>query len=149
MAKRGRPGKYSEKLASEILARLASGESLSSICAVEEMPAASTVSSWNTDNSPPGFSERYARARRDGIYARLDKAHDDLASDDGKTYTDETGNRRVDSGAVQLAKTYADLIKWEASKMLPEYADKQQVEHSGGMNLTGFFAEVAAKRGNA
>jgi hypothetical protein len=65
--------------------------------------------------------------------ARLDKAHDDLASPEGKTYRDELGNTRVDAGHVQLARVYADLVKWETSKLIPQYGDRQTIEHKNAV----------------
>lgn len=134
MTELGRPTVYTREIADEIISRLSAGESLASICAGEDMPPSSTVRGWNTDDRD-GFSARYARARLDCVYSRLDAAHDNLVDSNGKTYIDEGGNRRVDSGAVQLARTYADLVKWEASKLIPEFVEKKQIEHSGGIGV--------------
>ncbi len=59
--KTGRPSKYTLDLAESICERLSSGESLTSICAAEEMPKRTTVVGWQGQHN--GFSTLYARAR--------------------------------------------------------------------------------------
>ncbi len=53
MAKWGRPTKYTPTLAESICERLSSGESLTSICAAEEMPKRTTVVGWQVVRGPP------------------------------------------------------------------------------------------------
>lgn len=142
--KRGRPTRYSAALEKQILARLGAGESLRSICEDDDMPAASTVRDWNYEDRN-GFSARYARARWDCYFSRLDESNDNLKDATGKTYIDERGNERVDPGAVSLAKAYADQVRWEASKVIPEYGDKVDVNHGGDLNVTVGVAELVAK----
>lgn len=62
--KRGRPSRYTEELAAEIISRIAQGETLRAICREDPMPSWNTVYAWR--ESVPGFSERLARARDDG-----------------------------------------------------------------------------------
>ena len=59
--RRGRPTKYTPELAEGILERLSSGESLTSICAAEEMPKRTTVVKWQGQHDT--FATLYARAR--------------------------------------------------------------------------------------
>ncbi len=59
--KTGRPTKYTLDLAEGILERLSSGESLTSICAAEEMPKRTTVVGWQGQHDE--FATSYARAR--------------------------------------------------------------------------------------
>lgn len=61
---RGRPSRYTDEIAAEILSRIAKGETLRSICREDHMPSWNTVYAWR--ESVPGFSERLARARDDG-----------------------------------------------------------------------------------
>ncbi len=58
--KTGRPSKYTLHLAGSILERLSSGESLTSICAAEEMPKRTTVVKWQGQHDT--FATLYARA---------------------------------------------------------------------------------------
>lgn len=60
--KRGRPSKYTPEVANEICERLSSGETLTSICADDHMPADRTVDDWVNDDVD-GFSASYMRAR--------------------------------------------------------------------------------------
>ena len=63
---RGRPSKYSDKLAKEICKRIADGESLDSICRDDHMPPGSRVRAWLTGavkSVPPQFRDEYERAR--------------------------------------------------------------------------------------
>ncbi len=59
--RRGRPTKDTPVLAEGILERLSSGESLTSICAAEEMPKRTTVVKWQGQHDT--FATLYARAR--------------------------------------------------------------------------------------
>lgn len=128
--KGGRPRRYTRALADKILLLLSSGTSLRKICAMDGMPASSTVHFWNINNED-GFSRRYALARRECSYSRLDIAHDALADKESMLYIDEGGNRRVDAGSVNQARAYADYVRWEASKLIPEMADKVNHELTG------------------
>jgi len=58
---RGRPPKYTDALANEILERLSQGEPLTSICRDEHMPNVSTVFYW--EKIIDGFSNKITRAR--------------------------------------------------------------------------------------
>ena len=62
-AKRGRPSAYTEELAAEICSRLASGESLKSICRDAHMPDDHRVREWARDDRA-GFSPRNAGYER-------------------------------------------------------------------------------------
>jgi hypothetical protein len=68
---RGRPSIYSQELADRICERLASGESLRSICGDDGMPSWPTISKWL--NEKPDFVTQYARAREDQAEAHADR----------------------------------------------------------------------------
>ena len=61
VVKVGRPSGYSEEVAGTICMEIMAGKSLRTICAMEGMPAASTVYAWL--GQYPEFSAHYARAR--------------------------------------------------------------------------------------
>lgn len=113
---RGRPTRYTHKVANEILRRLASGETLRGICGDPGMPPASTVRGWVVDDRH-GFAERYARARMlqaDSLADETIEIADDL--------TEDAQSRRV----------RVDTRKWLIGKIHPaQYGDRAQVEHSG------------------
>jgi hypothetical protein len=116
---RGRPTLYTEKIAAEILERIASGESLKSICRGEHLPAEATVRAWALDDKK-GFSARFARAWEIRAEAL---AEDVLEISDGSC---------ADMVDVQRAKLRVDSRKWLLSKMLPKkYGDSTKIEHTG------------------
>ena len=104
MAKPGRPTKYSESLKDRICERLASGESLRSICEDESMPVISTVLLWVVNNRD-GFSEHYARAREAQAHHHVDEMLD--------------MRHAVLSGEIEpnAARVVADIIKWTSERM--------------------------------
>ena len=112
----GRPSKYNQKTATEILDRIAEGESLHRICKDKGMPARSTVLKWCIDI--PEFSDHYARAYQIGADVEFDEIQE-LAA----TATPEN---------AQVVKLQVDTRKWVLSKKLPKkYGDKVQQEVSG------------------
>ncbi|MCC6737365.1 MAG: hypothetical protein IT534_14730 [Bauldia sp.] len=104
----GGPTLYREPLAEEILARLALGESLRSICRTEGMPAESTIRTWAMEDRR-GFAARYARARDLGLDALADVllAIPDEAPD-------------AASGRLRF-----EVLRWYLSKLAPKrYGDR-------------------------
>ena len=116
MSKR-QPGKvkYDEALATEILARMAAGDTLQTICSEPGMPASATVRYWAVIDEPAGFAARYAGARELQAGALFDKA---LATSEEK-------------GDAQLLRLRVDTLKWAAAKLHPRiYGDKIQTENA-------------------
>lgn len=99
-----RPTKYSEKIRDLICERLASGESLRSICADKSMPVISTVLLWVV-NDRDGFSEHYARAREAQAHHHVDEMLD--------------MRHGILDGSIepQAARVVSDMIKWSAERM--------------------------------
>ena len=111
----GRPSDYSPEIAARICDLLASGESLRSICAADDMPAQSSVFLWLQKHSE--FSEQYARAR---------EAQMELWAGQIVEIADETNDD------VQRARLRVDTRKWLMSKLAPKkYGDKVTNEHTG------------------
>lgn len=135
MAKRGRPSKYSDKLAIEICLRLAEGEALRHICEDERMPAASTVCGWVVDNVE-GFSERYARSKRMAAFMMVEDAK--AIADDGRNDTctdyDAEGKaiEKIDYDHIKRSCLRVDFYKWYVTKILPRvFGDKISHEVAG------------------
>lgn len=61
--KRGRPSLYSDELAVQICALIASGKSLRAIGEMEGMPDKATILRWLVSTEHPEFCDQYARAR--------------------------------------------------------------------------------------
>lgn len=140
MAKRGRPSKYTDKLADAICARLAQGESIRTVCRGEDMPAVSTIFEWL--RTKENFSEQYARAKEEAADAMAEEILD--ISDDGTNDWMERVNAEgeivgwsLNGEHVQRSKLRVDSRKWLASKLKPKrYGDKQEVQHSGAVEFT-------------
>lgn len=118
-----------------IIEWIANGESLRSYCAnTPGAPKPSTVIQWTVED--PAFGEQYARARElgaDVIFDALDEVSNEAEMADS---------------AVKIAglRLKADNIKWKLARMAPKkYSDKQQVEMSGGMNVTLYDGEQAKR----
>ena len=103
--KRGRPSLYTEAIAAEVCDRLSKGESLVKICESEHMPDMSTVKNWALTDQPPGFFNRYARARDLQADALVDEC---LTISDTATPAE-----------AQVARLRVDTRKWYAAKVRP------------------------------
>lgn len=149
-AKKGRPTIFSDKLASEICARLACGESLRSICRDESMPVLSTVMLWLVDGKHEAFSEQYDKARQiqaetlaDELFDIADDASNDWMKKQGK---DDEPGYVLNGEHVQRSRLRIDTRKWYLSKVLPRFADKQQLDHtSSDGSMTPTFASMYGK----
>ena len=114
--KRGRPSKFTEELAREILRRIEDGEALHVICRDAHMPLTSVAWSWLNQNE--GISERYARAREKQAerYAAEIVEIADTCDDPAK------------------ARLQIDARKWYASKVAPKkFGERLDVEHAGSV----------------
>lgn len=123
---RGRPSVYTPEKAEEILSRLATGESLRSICRTPGMPDEAVVRGWVLDDRE-GFASLYARARDLGLDAMADEL---LEISDEVVGSTESG--ASDSGAVNRNRLRVDARKWYLSKLAPKrYGDRVDVTHGG------------------
>lgn len=128
----GRPTAYTNKLSDAILKRMACGESVASICRDPKMPTRSTVMLWAASDRE-GFSDRYAKA----VEARalhwadeiLDIA-DDSRNDWMEREDPDNPGFNLMGENIQRARLRVDTRKWLLSKMLPQYADKQKLDHT-------------------
>lgn len=117
---RGRPSAYTDAIADAICERIATGESLTAICADDGMPHQATVFRWLADPRYSDFRDRYACAREA----------------QGDTKFDQVGDmaHMAVRGQVepQAAKVFIDAIKWQAAKLAPKkYGDKVTTELTG------------------
>lgn len=108
MAARGRPTEHTPDIAKKICERLATGESLRSICKGEEFPGESTVRLWVVDDRE-GFAAQYTRARDLGLDCRADRVWDNI----------------LEEPDTQRARLLFDHDRWYLSKLAPKrYGDK-------------------------
>jgi len=126
---RGRPSSFTEALANEICDRLATGESLVSICRDEHMPHRQCIFVWLKDPRRRAFADTYAHAREAG-YERWAEEIIDIGD---ANYTAPDGT--VDNGAVQQARLRSDNRKWLLAKLLPKrFGDRVTAEVVGDAN---------------
>jgi len=137
--KRGRPSTYTREKADEICRDLSNGKTLKEVCRQEGMPPESTVRLWALDDVDD-FAARYARAREIGYHAMADELLE--ISDDGRNdwmerNAEENSGWEANGEHLQRSRLRVDTRKWMLAKALPKiYGEKQQVEHTGGVNIT-------------
>lgn len=134
-------------LKATICNRIANGESLRQIADDKDMPAASTVFVWLSDDS--AFAEQYARARE----AQADAIFDEilLIADDGrndwmerKDQEDANMGWRENGEALNRSRLRIDARKWMAGKLRPKkYGEKLELEHGVTDTLGDLMREVA------
>ena len=123
-----RPTIYSDELATTICARIASGESVRSICLDDDMPVKSTVMLWLIDGEHQFFSDQYAKARQIQAETLADELFD-IADDGTNDWMKRTGKDGeeayiLNGEAVARSRLRVDTRKWFLSKVLPKFADK-------------------------
>lgn len=112
VVKVGRPSGYSEEVVGTICMEIMAGKSLRTICAMEGMPAASTVYAWL--GKYPEFSQRYACARE----VQADVLADEII---------EIADSDLDPNR---ARVMIDARKWLAGKLRPKkYSDRVELDH--------------------
>lgn len=136
--KGGRPTTYREATATIICARLADGETLTSICKTPGIPKRQTVLMWRRKN--PSFDAEYLQARADGMECMSDEILE--IADDGTldTYVSEGKNGRifmaVNNATIQRDKLRIDTRKFLMAKINPRYASKVEHNVSGSVDHT-------------
>lgn len=104
------------------------GQTLTSICADPNLPAAQTVRKWARLDKD-GFGAEFARAREEQAHALFDLARD-IADDGSRDYTSEVdgkGRERlvVDHDHIQRSRLRVETYMKAAAKLLPrEYGEK-------------------------
>jgi hypothetical protein len=120
---RGRPTVYTEDLATVILARLAAGEPLRTICRTDGMPDESTVRAWALDPNHP-FAARYAQAREMGFFSMADEILEiaDDARNDFMERMTRSGEieKVVDEEAIARSRMRIAARQWLLAKALPQ-----------------------------
>lgn len=130
----GRPSEFTEEMAERICERLSDGESLRSICSLDEFPSKSTVCKWLSQQ--PSFADQYARARElqaDALFDEVLDIADDGRNDWMERHDDEGGNIgwRENGEAMRRSQLRIDARKWMAGKLRPKkYGEKLDIDHS-------------------
>jgi hypothetical protein len=127
----GRPSKYTEEIAQEILRRISSGESLRAICKSDHLPAEATIRDWIVQDRPPGISAQYAHARNLGLDCMADRMLEiaETPTIGEKRTTKADGSVEITTGdTVDRSRLAVDAIKWQLSKMAPKrYGDRIEI----------------------
>ena len=120
-----KPVTYTRRMADEICNRLATGESLRSICRDPHMPDEKAVRLWVIARADT-FAPQFTRARELGFQSIAEEVIE--ISDADYTLPDGT----VDNGSVQQARLRSDNRKWFLSKMMPrQFGDRVTQEITG------------------
>lgn len=107
------PLPYDKATGDIICDRLANGESLTTICASDDLPSTDTVYRWLRADAT--FSDNYTRARKDWADAQIETI--------GTIARDDT--RGADHKRIEI-----DALKWAMGKLNGKYSDK--LKHVGG-----------------
>jgi hypothetical protein len=117
-AKRGRQTTYTQYMADLICARIANGETLSSICLEDDMPGRRTVTDWLMTRDD--FAAQYARARAAQVDFEADEIRDIADESGGDAYIVMTPNgpvAKIDGEAIQRAKLRIETRQWRAERL--------------------------------
>lgn len=111
-------------------ARLASGESLNTVCKTDGMPDKSTVFDWLRTNEV--FRELYRIAKEECADAWVEEIMDiaDDGTNDWMEVHDKDGKSswKLNGEHVQRSRLRVDTRKWAASKMKPKkYGEKLEL----------------------
>jgi hypothetical protein len=143
-AKRGRPVTYTATVADAILDRIASGESLASICRDEGMPPAPTVRGWIVDDRE-GFAARSARAYALGYEAVAESCMaiaDDGTNDWMERPENRGGGYEVNGEHIQRSRIRIDTRLRLLGKWAPKrYGEK--LELAGDLNVKRSAADLS------
>lgn len=109
--------KWQEKF-DRVCERIATGESLVTICEDPNMPSYSAVTKWLREDDTGELISKYAQARED----QADYKHDEMI---------QVARAEPD---VNRARLIVDTLKWQASKLKPKvYGDKQVIDLNHGV----------------
>lgn len=123
---------FSQELFDTICDRIATGESLRSVCKDDAMPNQTTVFKWLANSDI--LSKQYARAREAQADAIFDEALDiaDDSRNDWMERNDPENPGWIANGEhIQRARLRIDTRKWMAGKLRPKtYGDKLEVDNT-------------------
>ena len=129
---RGRPTKYTPKVAKLICMGLAEGLSLRKVCKEDDMPDKATVFRWLREHE--NFRDQYTRAKEEGMEAWAEEIID-IADDGTNDYMADNYDKGKTPGYalngenIQRSKLRVDTRKWVMSKLKPKkYGDK--IDHT-------------------
>jgi hypothetical protein len=126
--------RYSERLAEEVLARVAAGRGLAEVCAEPDMPGAASVHRWI--NERPDFARRYALAKEAQAERLFDLAWA-IALEAG------------DEEEVRSARLKIATLKWRVARLAPRRFGAFKAAEAPAEALGAVGAEGAEGAGGA
>ena len=140
-----RPSEYKQEVAEDILEQIMEGKSLRSICLQDGYPNRSTFMRWVS--SVDGLRDQYELAKQEQAHYLVEQILDIADETTNDHVTDEGGNERVNSEAIQRSRLRVDARKWYSSKVLPKlYGDKITTEHTGSVGVSDMTGEQLDQR---
>jgi hypothetical protein len=128
-----RPSKFTRKRAKEICDRLATGESLRSVCRSAGMPTEGGVRDWTRKKEK--FATQYAEARNKGLDSMADETlqiADDGTNDWIERHDPSNPGYEFNGEHYQRSRLRVDTRKWYLSKLAPKrYGEKLTTEITG------------------
>jgi len=122
----GRPSRYTEAIADELIELVAGGVTVSQACAVLGLPR-KTLETWFGNGKPEieAFKARLARARNDG--------GESLAGEALQVARETYAKEEVTSAQVQAATLLTNVLKWQAGVLNTSY-NPNAIKH---LEITG------------
>ena len=128
--KQGALSTYTDAIGKEIVTRLASGQSLHSICKLEHMPHISTIYDWIAKE--PSFAEHYGRAREQAAHTLFDQMID--IADDSSRDLLEDGS--ANNAAIARARLQIETRARVAGKLAPRVYGERIEQLNQTVNVT-------------
>ncbi len=124
----GRPSKYNEKLALEILKLYSEGTSIREIVKAKSMPSRQTILAWRS--AYPEFDKAYQKAVEAHTEALVDQALDIVDNSDDP----------------RKSKVQADFRMWLVSKLnRARYGDKLDIQHNVTLDIAPVLLAAEAR----
>lgn len=140
--RRGATTTYNQKKADEICSRLEQGETLTSICRDDHMPAVRTVSDWKREHK--AFAAAFARARELGFDAIAEEALQIANTPVIGEETEDDGEKLKTKRADMLG--HRKLQVWTRLQLLAKWCPARYGERkSVDLNVNETLAERLAR----
>lgn len=137
--KQGAPSSYSETIGKEIVTRLASGQSLHSICKLDHMPHISTIYDWI--GKEPSFAEHYGRAREQAAHTLFDQMID-IADDSSNDLLDDGS---PNNAAIARARLQIDTRARVAGKLAPRVYGERMEALAGPVTINNNTLQIDSR----
>jgi hypothetical protein len=143
----GRPTDYTKELGDKVCSLIIEGNSLLSVCSMEDMPDKSTIFRWL--RKYPEFRDNYDISTTERTLAMGEEIIDisDDGTNDYMTITKGDKDYNVEDREVtNRSKLRVETRKWLMSKMLPKkYGDKLDLTSDGKQLPTPIYGGASTK----